>query len=64
MPGRAAVRATLRGLGGRVDDLDKITVGETVTYDADIDRTGQPDLDVLVSADGKIVRQTEDRDDD
>ncbi|MCW1885575.1 hypothetical protein OKA04_12620 [Luteolibacter flavescens] len=59
-----AVRTTLQGLGGRVDDLDKITEGETVTYDADIERHGQPDLDVIVAADGKVVRQTEDRDDD
>ena len=59
-----AVRATLQGLGGRVDDIDKITEGNTVTYDADIDRHGQADLDVIVSTDGKVIRQTEDRDDD
>lgn len=59
-----AVRTTLQGLGGRVDDIDKITEGNTVTYDADVDRHGQADLDVIVSTDGKIVRQTEDRDED
>lgn len=59
-----AVRTTLQGLGGRVDDLDKITEGETVTYDADIERHGQADLDVVVAEDGKVIRQTEDRDDD
>ncbi|MCW1924985.1 hypothetical protein OKA05_20650 [Luteolibacter arcticus] len=59
-----AVRTALRGLGGRVDDLDKITEGNTVSYDADIERHGQADLDVIVSTDGKVLRQTEDRDED
>jgi uncharacterized membrane protein YkoI len=58
-----AVRAALRQLGGRVDDLDKVTTGGTVTYHAEIDRPGQADLDVVVSADGRELRQTEDRDD-
>lgn len=59
-----AVRTTLQGLGGRVDDIDKITTGNTVTYDADIERHGQADLDVIVSSDGKVIRQIEDRDED
>lgn len=57
-----AVRSALKALGGHVDDIDMITVGSTVTYDADVERHGQPDLDVVVSAEGKIIRQTEDRD--
>lgn len=57
-----AVRSALKALGGHVDDLDLITAGSTVTYDADVERHGQADLDVIVSADGKIIRQTEDRD--
>jgi uncharacterized membrane protein YkoI len=59
-----AVRTALLALGGHVDDIDKITTGSTITYEVDIDRHGAPDLDVIVAADGKIIRQTEDRDDD
>lgn len=57
-----AVRTALKALGGHVDDIDLITTGSTVTYDADVERHGEPDLDVIVSAEGKIIRQTEDRD--
>lgn len=57
-----AVRSALKALGGHVDDIDLITAGSTVSYDADVERHGEPDLDVIVSAGGKIIGQAEDRD--
>jgi hypothetical protein len=42
-----------------VDDVDKETAGQTVTYHVEIDRHGAPDLEVIVSADGAILKQTE-----
>lgn len=60
LPG--AVKATLDSYGGKIDDLEKETSGEETTYHADIDRAGKPDLDVVISADGKVIRETEDDD--
>lgn len=58
------VREALKKLGGRVDDIDKITVGEKVSYAVDLERRGQPDLNLLLDPAGKILSQTEDKDDD
>lgn len=54
-----AVRSAVQGLGGSVDDVDKETAGQTVTYHIEIDRHGSPDLEVIVSAEGTILKQTE-----
>lgn len=58
----AAVRSAVQGLGA-IDDVDKETTGQTVTYHVEIDRQGARDLDVVVAADGTILSQTEDNDD-
>lgn len=58
-----AVRTAVQGLGGSVDDVDKETNGETVTYHVEIDRTGEPDLDVVLAVNGAILSQTEEADD-
>ncbi len=58
-----AVRTALEKIGGRLDDIEKISEGETVTYQVEIDRHGSPDLHVTVSADGKILEQTQEIED-
>lgn len=57
-----AVRDTLRNFGGKVDDIDRVEMDGQVTYHADFDRNNDDDIDVVVTADGKIIRET--RDDD
>lgn len=58
-----AVRTAVQGLAGSVDDIDKETNGETVTYHVEIDRAGDPDLDVVLTVNGAILSQTEEADD-
>lgn len=48
--------------GGKIDDIDKETAGETVTYHVEIDRPG-PDLKLVISPDGNVVSSTEEMDD-
>jgi|GEM_PF-2299527 len=59
----AAVREALFKFQGRVDDLEieKATVegGEKVTYLAEIDRKGAPDIDVVVTPAGEVLSQQE-----
>lgn len=57
-----SVKAALDSFGGRIDDLEKEVTGNETTWHADIDRENQPDLDVVIAADGKVIRQTEDDD--
>lgn len=58
----AAVRDALNAFGGKVDDLDRVETDGKVTYHAEIDREKDHDLDVVVTEDGKVIRET--RDDD
>ena len=58
-----AVRSTIRNMGGRADDLERHVKAGTTTYHAEIDRTGRPDLDVAIAADGKVISQTEETND-
>lgn len=53
----------VKTLSGRVDDVEKEVSGEIVTYHVDVDRSGQPDLEVVFDAEGKVVEQTEEVDD-
>ena len=57
------VRTAAQGIGGTVDDIEKETRGETVTYHVEIDRPGEADLDVVLAANGAILSQTEEADD-
>lgn len=57
---RKAVEAKLAG--GIADDVDKETVGQTVTYHVEIDRKGAADLELTIDSAGKILSETEDRD--
>jgi uncharacterized membrane protein YkoI len=55
--------ASARLGGGTVDDVDKETVGKTVTYHIEVDRKGAADVDLVIAEDGKILSETEDYDD-
>lgn len=57
---RKAVEAKLNG--GIADDVDKETVGQTVTYHVEIDRKGAPDLELTIDSAGKILSETEEHD--
>lgn len=57
-----AVRDTLESFGGRIDDLELEIAGGVSTYHAEIDYNGQPDLEVTVAADGRVLREVEDDD--
>lgn len=62
----ARVQDTLRlqaGSAGRVDDLARNTAGKTVTFSAEIEISGQPDIDVEVAADGRLLSTVQEHDD-
>lgn len=62
----AAVRKTITRLakevGGKVDDVDRITQKNVVTFSVDIDRRNAPDYDYTISASGKVLKRVIDRD--
>lgn len=51
----AAARKTVKSFPGSVDDVDKETAGGVVTYQVELDRLGKPDLNLKLSADGKVL---------
>ncbi len=57
---RKAIESKLSG--GKADDVDRETVGDTVTYYVEINRKGAPDLDLTISSDGKVLSEIEDVD--
>lgn len=57
------VNDIVKELGGRADDVEKEIKGETITYHVDIDRNGQPDLEVVLDGSGKVLSKTEEIDD-
>ncbi len=59
-----AVKEALRSFGGEIDDLDRETRDGAATYHAEIGRKGRPDLEVIISADGRVLREIPDKDDD
>ena len=54
----AAVAEAARKLGS-IDEVDKETRGDAVTYHVEVDRPGQRDLDLEIAANGAILKQTE-----
>lgn len=46
---------------GRIDDWARTTVGKTVTYAAEIEREGQPDIELELAADGTLLAAVEER---
>lgn len=54
----------LAGETGEIDDAAKVTEGTQVWYRAEIELPGKPDLKVKANADGVILEQVEEEDDD
>jgi uncharacterized membrane protein YkoI len=54
----APVRKTVRSFAGSVDDVDKETVNGVVTYQVELDRYGRPDLNLLLSAEGVVLKKS------
>ncbi|MCB1129581.1 MAG: hypothetical protein KDN05_00530 [Verrucomicrobiae bacterium] len=49
--------------GGQLDDVDKELSQAKTTYHIEIDRRGQPDLDLITDEAGNVLSKTEDHDD-
>jgi uncharacterized membrane protein YkoI len=58
----AAVSQALLSFGGEVDDLERVTEGDVVTFEAEIERDGAVDLDVIVGFDGHVISQRDELD--
>lgn len=58
----AFIRDAVREYGGTIDDVEKETSGRTVTYHVEIDRKAIPDIDVVLSAEGAVISETEEND--
>lgn len=54
----ASVRKTVRGYSGSVDDVDKETANGVATYQVELDRYGRPDLNLLLSAEGVVLKKS------
>lgn len=48
---------------GRLEDIEKEISGDETTWHVEIDRAGQPDLNLVVDAQGNLLRESEDKDD-
>lgn len=59
----APVRERAKAFAGRVDDIDRVTEGDTIRYEIEIDRDGAPDLDVVIDATGKVLSEKAELDD-
>jgi hypothetical protein len=53
----AAVLDAARPLGDSIKEVEKETAGESITYRVEVKRKGQADLDLHLTADGKILSQ-------
>lgn len=58
----AFIRDAVREYGGTIDDVEKEIARGTVTYHVEIDRKGIPDIDVVLSAEGGVIREIEEND--
>jgi uncharacterized membrane protein YkoI len=58
----AFIRDAVREYGGTIDDVEKETAGRTVTYHVEIERKAIPDIDVVLSAEGAVISETEEND--
>jgi hypothetical protein len=59
-PAVAKTLGTLAGPSGIIDEIKMITEGGATHFKAEIDRMGQPELDVKVAPDGKVLEQKSD----
>ena len=53
------VRSAVLELEGSPDDLEQVNSEGITTYNVEMERTGEPDLEVVLSAKGAVIRQTE-----
>lgn len=58
----AFIRDVAREFGGTLDDVEKEVAGGKVTYHVEIDRTGIPDIDVVLNAEGGVISEAEEAD--
>jgi hypothetical protein len=58
----AFIRDVTRGYGGTLDDVEKEVAGSKVTFHVEIDRKGLPDIDLVLNAEGGVIRETEEND--
>ena len=54
-----AVRRAVQDQGGSIDDVAREAKGQIVTYHVEIDRHGQPDLDLVLDENGAILSRIE-----
>jgi hypothetical protein len=53
----AKALAAAAGASGIIDEIKKVTEGTMVYFKAEIDRPGQPELDVKIAPDGTVLEQ-------
>ena len=58
----AFMRDVAREHGGTIDDVEKEVAAGVVTFHVEIDRKGMPDMDLLLNAEGGVIREMEDHD--
>ncbi len=58
----APVLAAAKPLGDSIKEVEKETAGESITYRVEVKRKGQADIDLHLTADGKILSQKLDAD--
>lgn len=58
----AFIRDVTREYGGTLDDVEKEVAGGKVTFHVEIDRKGMRDLDLVLNAEGGVIRETEEND--
>jgi uncharacterized membrane protein YkoI len=59
----AFIREAVREHGGTIDDVEKEVTGGKVTWHVEIDRSGIPDMNVVLNAEGVVISETEEADD-
>jgi uncharacterized membrane protein YkoI len=59
----AFIRDVTREYGGTLDEVEKEVAGGKVTFHVEIDRKGMPDIDLVLNAEGGVIRETEEHDD-
>jgi uncharacterized membrane protein YkoI len=57
------VRSAIQIIGGKPDDIERHVNDGVTSYHLEVERTGQPDLDVVIASDGRVIGQTEETDD-
>lgn len=59
----AFIRDVAREYGGTLEDVEKEIAGGKVTFHVEIERKGMPDLELVMGAEGEVIRESEEHDD-